>query len=171
MVFAQETDQSTVSPPERIRPQVEGSPVSVMPDRTYADFPDIDIDYLSPELSDALRSAKSFVREVTEEPLRIRATRLLSTLHSVLSLIHQSGANSIFLPILLPSRDDDGSLLFEWTRPNFRIGFNIDQDPMQSGWYLFTGHELGDIAASGHVSEMELDKLALWLVFFMAMQS
>ncbi len=168
MVFAQETDQSTVSPPEGIRSFAEGSPINVFPDRTYGDFPDMDIDYLSRELSDAIHSAKSFVRQVTEEPLRIRATKLLSSLHSVLSLLHQGGADSILLPNLSPSRDNDGSLLFEWTHPNFRIGFNVDQDPAQSGWYLVTGHELGDIAASGHVSEMELDHLALRLVRFMA---
>ena len=63
---------------------------------------------------------------------------------------------------------DDGSVLIEWIADNMRIGFGVELDPAESGWYLVTKPELGNIGASGVLEGLDLGWLATWLIAFVS---
>ena len=71
-----------------------------------------------------------------------------------------------YLPRLQAFNVDDGSVLIEWIFENFRIGFSIESDLKESSWYLVSDSCLGEISASGYLSENESDFLVTWLVNF-----
>lgn len=75
------------------------------------------------------------------------------------------------LPPLRAFNVDDGSILIEWIFKDFRVGFNIEENPDESGWYLVTNKNLGEISASGSISNVEINKIFLWLLNFVITNS
>jgi hypothetical protein len=68
------------------------------------------------------------------------------------------------LPELHSRLVEDGSVLFEWVLPQLRLGFGLEEDPSDSGWFLVTGDELGSISASGRIEGADLPRLVSWLL-------
>lgn len=76
-------------------------------------------------------------------------------------LLHSPKVN---LPYVRASEGDDGSILIEWIFPSLRIGFGIETEIEESGWYLITKPPLGNVRASGVQSEIDIRMLISWLV-------
>ena len=76
-----------------------------------------------------------------------------------------------YLPSLQGFNVEDGSILIEWIFGDFRIGFNIEPNPNDSGWYLVSNKNLGEISASGYTSGIEIKNLILWLLNFILSNS
>ena len=70
------------------------------------------------------------------------------------------------LPPLKAFNLDDDSAVIEWIFRDFRIGFNIEAEMDESGWYLVSNETLGGIGASGRIAEQNLERLLLWLLDF-----
>ncbi|MHA1290504.1 MAG: hypothetical protein ACTSPB_24235 [Candidatus Thorarchaeota archaeon] len=94
------------------------------------------------------------------------ARRLVLIIDEILLYFRQSGFSIGFLPKLSTSIVEDGSVLVEWIFDSFRVGFSIEPDEKESGWYLVTNRTLGDISASGHTLDVDINKLILWLLNF-----
>jgi hypothetical protein len=59
---------------------------------------------------------------------------------------------------------DDGSALLEWILPDMRIGFTIETDVSESGWFLVSSSGVSNVAASGVLNadgQQELLRLLL----------
>jgi len=78
-----------------------------------------------------------------------------------------------YLPRPQAFSSEDESILIEWIFSNFRIGFSIEPNSKDSSWYLVTKKELGEISASGLISEKDVDVkiLVLWLLSFVLLHS
>jgi hypothetical protein len=68
-------------------------------------------------------------------------------------------------PTLSIVESDDGSIWIEWILPSRRIGFTVDPDPRESGWYYASAVYDGNEVNFGSFSSMNMDELVGWLLF------
>ena len=99
------------------------------------------------------------------------AGKLLSIVQKVVTSLERLGLDLSYLPPLRAFNVDDGSILLEWTFDGFRIGFSAEPNPHDSGWYLVSSKDLGEISAFGHTSTIDAEKLVMWLLSFALLNS
>lgn len=94
------------------------------------------------------------------------AKNLLFTIQKIVNKSQQYGIDLYYLPPLHTFPVDDGSLLIEWIFEDFRIGFSLEQNKSESSWYLVTNPKIGEISASGYLSNGDNEKIVIWLLNF-----
>lgn len=99
------------------------------------------------------------------------AKRLLLTINEIFINFRQFGFELGYLPPLYASIVEDGSILIEWIFNYFRIGFSIEPNKDDSCWYLVSNSNLGEISASGYISNININTLLLWLFNFVISNS
>jgi hypothetical protein len=62
--------------------------------------------------------------------------------------VRQERSDLTDIPPICAHLSEDGSVLLEWIFSDFRIGFNIEPNPDESGWHLISNKRLGEIAVS-----------------------
>jgi hypothetical protein len=107
--------------------------------------------------SDPLRQPREIIPRVDNRCVAEQLERLLSIIGQMIQLVKQEreGREPNDMPPLPPLRacvDIDGSVLLEWIFPDFRVGFNIEPDPQDSGWHLVSNKKVGEITASGQLT-------------------
>lgn len=70
------------------------------------------------------------------------------------------------LPPLRFHRLEDSTALIEWIFKDFRVGFTMEQDERESGWYLVSNRNLREASESGLLNMEEIDILLSRLVSF-----
>lgn len=60
----------------------------------------------------------------------------------------------------------DNSLLIEWNYNDFRIGFSIEPNIKESGWYLVSNENLGEYSESGVLDFNRIDTILSKLLIF-----
>lgn len=98
-----------------------------------------------PPVADPLASARESLAAMPPSAQRARAEALL---HEIGSLRGVQGATGSMQALVT----EDGSILLEWFAPHKRIGFSIEPDPAESGWFLVSDSMLGDVVMSGAMS-------------------
>ena len=61
---------------------------------------------------------------------------------------------------------EDNSALIEWIFKDFRIGFSIEPEIEESGWYLVSNDNLQEVSASGTLQFENLEPLIIELLNF-----
>jgi len=124
-----------------------------------------------PDESSLIRKAWAVSHEVENREVAQEARNLLIVIQEIIDSFQMFGFDIGYLPPLDAFVVDDGSILIEWIYSNFRLGFNIETNPRDSGWYLVSNRQLGDIGASGHTIGLDINKLFLWLFNFVLSNS
>jgi hypothetical protein len=70
------------------------------------------------------------------------------------------------LPPVRASLEEDGSVLIEWMTQDFRLGFNIEPNPTDSGWYVVTSKRIGETGAHGFLSSTDKANLISLILRF-----
>ena len=155
--YYQETNSEVIfaSPPFLIEPTTE----------TIGSSLDIYFS-LQPEDSSLVKSARETTYQTENQKVAQETRRLLSIVQRAITSFQRFGVDLGHLPPLGAFNVDDGSVLIEWIFSDFRIGFNVEPDPDDSGWYLVSNKNLGEISASGYTSGAGLESLVLWLLGF-----
>ena len=104
--------------------------------------------------------------ETKDMKVKEDAKRLVLTIIGIINELKKLGIDFNNLPSLQAENIDDGSVLIEWIFNDFRVGFTIEKNKDESGWYLVTTKKLGFINASGYFLDTEKEKLLIWLVSF-----
>jgi hypothetical protein len=112
------------------------------------------------------RNAWKVVRQLNNQEMVKTAEELLVTIQEIVGSFQQSRFDLTGLPFLNAFLADDGSMYFEWTSSDFRIGFSIEPVPNESGWYLVSTRKLGEISASGYIMGIDIKNLIIWLLSF-----
>ena len=141
-----------------------------VPDETYGSGVDVAV-YSPDQTSQILNRAFQFLSDIEQEQIATQSHDLILGLGGAITAAATILDVDTMVPLLRPMQHDDGSVIFEWIQPNFRIGFNIEMDASESGWYLISNPELGDIAASGFINIQDVSKLQLWLIMFLFLNS
>ena len=90
----------------------------------------------------------------------------VTTFQSVLLKNRANIKHSSLLPPLKFHWLEDNSALIEWIFKDFRIGFSIEPDIEESGWYLVSNNNLEEISASGELDFKNLESLIVRLLNF-----
>ncbi len=94
------------------------------------------------------------------------ARQLLQNILEAMLQVQGMSVDLSSLPELSVVSVADGSILIEWVFPGFRVGFTVEPDPKESGWYLVSTQNFGGINASGYMSGIDTKKLLTWLFYF-----
>lgn len=103
--------------------------------------------------SDPFGEVKEILPEIGNPSIVEQTESLLSAIHWMIqqTSIRTEGSNDI--PPLRGHIEDDGSVLLEWIFPDFRMGFNIEPSPGDSGWHLVMNKKRGNFTASGPLTD------------------
>lgn len=96
-------------------------------------------------------------------------SRILKEAETIIELIDIQLVKEPFskkLPPLRAFQEEDGSLLIEWIFKGFRVGFSLEVEPEENGWYLVSKPSMGAINASGLLYGINLQRLIVWLIKF-----
>ena len=106
-----------------------------------------------------LNQAKESLPHFTNQELAGQAGKILDRLQNALNKM-----NSGKLPPIHAFELEDSSILIEWMLPHQRMGFNLEVNPQESGWFLVTDASASDIQAFGSLSGANIDWLLEWLL-------
>jgi hypothetical protein len=119
-------------------------------------------------VSDALLK----IRLLTNKNQFNQAYKVLKAIQEIINILHESAFDLSAIPHLKAFIiEDDNSVLIEWIFNDFRIGFNIEDNIHESGWYLMTNGKFGDISASGYIKNSNIKKNIMWLITFILINS
>jgi len=104
---------------------------------------------------DPVSNARKIIEEIENSAVAQQLEGLLLTIRGMIEIAKRERPDVAEIPPLHSYIDEDGSALVEWIFPDFRIGFNIESNPDNSGWHLVSNKKLGDITASGQLANME----------------
>ena len=97
--------------------------------------------------------------------------RALTVIRDTASDYQRSGRDIAHLPPLRTFVSDDGSVLIEWIFSDFRVGFSLEPDPRESGWYLVSGKNLNSVEASGTATGTDWKRVVPQLFDFALLNS
>ena len=104
--------------------------------------------------SNPVKQARKIIPQIENAEVAKQVDRLLSFINKIVNIAEQKEVDLSHIPPLHAYVEEDGSVLLEWVFPNFRIGFNIESNPDNSGWHLVSNKKLGDMTASGQLANM-----------------
>jgi len=129
------------------------------------------LNYFSPAESRLIKLALDALKDTQTQTVADEARKLLSLIRATVSSFHQLSFDLSFLPPLRAFNNEDGSFLIEWIFKDYRIGFSIEVNHAESGWYLVSKRELGEISASGYIADVNIKNIVLWLLNFVVSHS
>ena len=106
--------------------------------------------------------AREVARTFPDERIAKDAQHILEWIRVAINRQSYLGA----LPPIRAFTAEDGSLLIEWIFDDFRVGFSLEQNQEDSGWFLVSKPEKGGIAASGSLVKAKARNIISWLVNF-----
>lgn len=103
--------------------------------------------------SNPLGGVKEVLPQIENPSVAEQTESLLSAIQWMIQQMstRREGLNDI--PPLHAHIDADGSVLLQWIFPDFRVGFNIERVPENSGWHLVMNKKAGDFTASGSLTD------------------
>lgn len=165
--YYQETDSKMIFPvPHKQSFPIPTEPINETVGRSLKRY------YLPlPEELSLVKRAWAITRQTENQTLGLEARKLLSVIDEMIGSFQQFGFDLGYLPPLQAFNVEDGSILIEWIFRDFRIGFNIEPNPNDSGWYLVSNKNLGEISASGYTLGIDIKNIVLWLINFILSNS
>lgn len=116
------------------------------------------------------KDARALLPSIPDKRVADAAKDLLIVIEEIAYSMAAGGIDMDALPSVQASESQDGSLSLEWATPDFRLGFNIEPNPEDSGWYLATSRQLG-MATHGFLSSMTKQSLATIILEFVRANS
>lgn len=104
--------------------------------------------------SNPVKQARGVIPQIENADVAKQLDRLLLIINAILNVIEKKRTDLSCIPPLHAYVEDDGAVSVEWIFPDFRIGFNIEPNPDDSGWHLVAGKNLGDKTESGQLMDM-----------------
>lgn len=104
--------------------------------------------------SNPVKQAREVIPQIENADVAKQLDSLLLIINAIVNVIDQKRMDLNCIPPLHAYVEDDGAVSVEWIFPDFRIGFNIEPNPDDSGWHLVAGKSLGDKTESGQLMDM-----------------
>lgn len=104
--------------------------------------------------SNLVKQARNIIPQIKNEDVAEQVDMLLSTINIIVNVVEQEKVDLSRIPPPHAYIEEDGAVSVEWIFPDFRIGFNIEPNPNDSGWHLVAGKNLGDKTESGQLMDM-----------------
>lgn len=118
-----------------------------------------------------LWGARRSVVRLLDRQIAAQAEQVLAALErGVLSLV-EGGYHPHDFPQIRPTILDNGSFMMEWGTADWRLGFGVDSDPADSGWYLTSSRRLSEEGQYGPLSALSDPAFVLRLLLFVLQNS
>lgn len=104
--------------------------------------------------SNLVKQARNIIPKIKNAEVAEQLDVLLSLIDIIVNVEKQEREDSSHIPPLHAYIEEDGAVSVEWIFPDFRIGFNIEPNPNDSGWHLVAGKNLRDKTESGQLEDM-----------------
>ena len=105
--------------------------------------------------SSPIRKAKAIIPQVQNTIVAEQLDKLLLTISTMIKLAQERCPNIGNIPSLIAHIDEDGAVLVEWVFPDFRVGFNLELNPSDSGWHLVSNKKFNEITISEQLKNMD----------------
>jgi len=120
----------------------------------------------SPSESKLVKSALQTIRNTPNQDIARESRKILFLIQETVFSLQQLNFDLSYFPSLNAINVEDESVLIEWAFRDFRVGFTIETNHEESGWYLVSNKKLGGILASGSIANIDLKTHLLWLLNF-----
>lgn len=125
----------------------------------------LDTDFYS-EISKITFPVHKVIKKLGNDSVSLQANEILSNIEITLDTFQLMNKDVSYLPLLDATIFDDGSLLIEWPFPDFRLGFGIELNPKESGWYIVTNAKLKEVLTSDYLDSISINELVKLFVGF-----
>lgn len=105
--------------------------------------------------SDPVKKARDVIPQIKNKTIAKQLDNILLTIHMMVQIAQQERPDIINIPPLLAHIGEDGAVTVEWIFPDFRVGFNIEPNPDDSGWHLVSNKKLNELNASGQLKDID----------------
>lgn len=117
--------------------------------------------------SDYILESLTEVQKITNPVMKQKAIDILINIQKLIDTFNSYQCDINNIPKLNSHGIDDNGFLIEFTGDLYRIGFSLEEEISESGWYLTTNEDMGSIGASGFLKEeLQIKKLIFWLLCF-----
>lgn len=116
---------------------------------------DISWEFPLAQESHLLGPARRVIPQVADGIVAQQAEELLYNLHLLMRYAQNAGLELNNVPPIHMHILDDKSVSMEWLFPDFRVGFNIEPDPDESGWHLVANKKLKELTLSGQLADKQ----------------
>lgn len=82
------------------------------------------------------RPAREVISRTKNRQVAERAGLVVDIVEARIKMLAGSGRDLGGMPALVAYPDEDGSLTLEWKGPGLSVGFNIENEPDESGWHV-----------------------------------
>lgn len=106
-----------------------------------------------------MQNAFSVISRVQNVDVAKTGQKILRKIENLTSPLKNSISESHNIPKLRGAITEDGAFLIEWATEKFRAGISIEPDERDSGWYLVTTKDLGDLNSSGSFTPNDEDRI------------
>lgn len=110
--------------------------------------------FASRYVSNLVKNLKAIIPQVENPVITDQLDKLLVSIYMMIKIVQHRRPDLDDIPPLTTQVEEDGAVLLQWKFTDFRIGFNIESDPSESGWHLVSNEKLGEITASGRLSNI-----------------
>ncbi len=107
-----------------------------------------------------MQNAFSAISRVKDGNVAKTGATILGKIENLISrLKNNENSDTHNIPKLRGAITEDGAFLMEWATEKFRAGISIEPDERDSGWYLVTTRDLGDLNSSGSFTQKNEDEI------------
>jgi len=100
-----------------------------------------------------VRQLKQIILKIHDTKIKEQVEKLISIICCFLDFAHQLKGD-MPIPPLYAAITEENSVLIEWIFPDFRVGFNIEADPSESGVYIVSGKKFDGLIYSRKLEYM-----------------
>jgi hypothetical protein len=147
-LFSQETESGNSRPPDS-----EHSWPSDVPDETIG-AGELTESFSLRQEPNPTREAWKIIPQIQDSIGAEQLGELLSTISRLVLAAQETPGSLSHIPALHAHVLEDGSVILEWVFPDFRVGFNIEPNRVDSGWNFVSGKKLNELSASGQLKDM-----------------
>jgi hypothetical protein len=117
-----------------------------------------------------IKSALETIKTAPDQDIANEARKFLVLLQETVSSLQQLNFDLAFIQPIQAFISENNTIILEWIFKNYRIGFSFEENSHESGWYLVSKRELGEISASGYLNP-NIKNIVLWLINFVIAHS
>jgi hypothetical protein len=105
--------------------------------------------------SDPVKEAQDFIPNIENKIVSDQAEKLLFMIQKMVGYLKYSRPDLKNIPKLILNAEENGAVSIEWIFPDFRVGFNLEPNPTESGWHLISNKKLNEITMSGQLKSLD----------------
>jgi len=111
--------------------------------------------------------ARSVLRKEIDPNVGKNLQKVISIIDNILDSYVATGNETSNIQPIKAAVNEDGSVALDWISPDYRLGFSIEKEFAESGWYLATTKRINEMGGYGHFSDQNNKEITSLLINFL----